>query len=184
MIYHKFNNGALLKLAHITLEKALSSTDHQQNNINHLDASEEKVAIFVTLYLHDELRGCIGTIEPELPLEQAIEQYTLLSAFRDNRFPPLTKNELKDLKIEISILTKPHLVKSLDEIVFKKHGVIVEDQYGGRGVFLPEVAKSFDNLEQFMKTLCSQKLRREENFYLSENARIYTFETIKIKDVI
>jgi AmmeMemoRadiSam system protein A len=181
MVLKSIENKVLLKFAHQVLRKHLNG---DKIDVDISEISKEKYAIFVTLYKNDELRGCIGTLEPELPLISGIEKYTLLAAFHDSRFSPVKKDELDNLKIEISILTKPKLVGSYREISFGKDGVVVEDfQSGEKSVFLPDVAQYFDNLKDFMEELCSQKLGREKDFYLNPNARIYVFQAIKIKDI-
>ena len=93
---------------------------------------------FVTLTKRGDLRGCIGYMEPILPLGQAVIRTAIFAATEDPRFSPVTASELKDLRIEISVLTPvrpitdPHLVK------VGTHGIIVE-QGGFRGVLLPQV---------------------------------------------
>jgi AmmeMemoRadiSam system protein B/AmmeMemoRadiSam system protein A len=93
---------------------------------------------FVTLTKGGDLRGCIGYMEPVLPLGQAVIRTAIFAATEDPRFRPVTAAELKDLRIEISVLTPvrpiadPHLVK------VGTHGIIVE-QGGYKGVLLPQV---------------------------------------------
>ncbi len=65
----------------------------------------EKRGAFVTLHKRDNLRGCIGYIRAQKPLHQTIREMALAAAFQDSRFKPVTKNELADLEIEISVLT-------------------------------------------------------------------------------
>ena len=169
----------LLKLAHQTLYNALHGVE---NHVEKSNLPNDKCAVFVTLYKNDKLRGCIGTLEPEFPIEKAVIKYTLLSAFDDHRFSKIKKSELNDLKIEISILTQPKKIHSYEEIVFGLDGVIVEDENHNRGVFLPDVAEHFSNLKDFMEELCEQKLGRERNFYLSKNAQIFVFRAEKMRD--
>ncbi|MBW2995178.1 AMMECR1 family protein, partial [Candidatus Woesearchaeota archaeon] len=58
----------------------------------------EKLGVFVTIKLNDDLRGCIGFPEPIYSLGKAIIEAAQASAFQDPRFPPLEKSELKDIK--------------------------------------------------------------------------------------
>ena len=178
MKYSQYKNY-LLKLAHQTLYNALHGVE---NHVEKLDIPNDKCAVFVTLYKNNQLRGCIGTLEPELPINEAIIKYTLLSAFNDHRFSKVEKSELNDLKIEISILTEPKRIHSYEEIVFGLDGVIIEDENHNRGVFLPDVAEHFDNLKDFMEELCEQKLGRNRNFYLNKDAKLFVFRTEKMKD--
>jgi len=118
---------------------------------------DEYYGIFVTLKEHGELRGCIGMTEPLLPLREGIPQFACSAAFNDPRFYPVQEKELKDIDIEISILSKPKKIKSIDEIIMKKHGVIVKKGTRG-GLFLPQVAEETGwSKEEFLSQLCSQK---------------------------
>ena len=81
-----------------------------------------------------------------------------VAAVRDDpRFTPVTAAELKDIRVEVSVLSKPRAVKSADEIIMGKHGVIVRRGMQG-GVFLPQVATETGwTKEHFLSELCSQK---------------------------
>src|SRR3990172_11174444 len=70
---------------------------------------------FVTLqsYPGRELRGCIGYPEPVLPLHKALEECAI-HACQDPRFPHVQKSELSKIMVEVSILTKPELIKCKD----------------------------------------------------------------------
>jgi AmmeMemoRadiSam system protein A len=94
---------------------------------------------FVTLKSRGELRGCIGRIQPEGPLIRLIGMLALDSAFRDPRFKPLTAGELKDLAIEVSVLTPLTSAPGPDAIEPGRDGVVL--RVGDRSaVFLPQVA--------------------------------------------
>jgi len=113
---------------------------------------------FVTLNKHGALRGCIGNILGRGPLYQTVSQMAVAAASEDPRFRPVRADELKDIEIEISVLSKPRVVRSADEIELGKHGVIVSKGYLNRGVFLPQVADETGwSKEHFLAELCSQK---------------------------
>ncbi|MEQ8253863.1 MAG: AmmeMemoRadiSam system protein A, partial [Smithellaceae bacterium] len=85
-------------------------------------------------------------------------QMAVAAASEDPRFRPVRADELKDIEIEISVLSKPRVVRSADEIELGKHGVIVSKGYLNRGVFLPQVADETGwSKEHFLAELCSQK---------------------------
>ena len=73
--------------------------------------------LFVTLKKRGALRGCIGFIEPVMPLARGIVEAAIYAAVRDTRFEPVSAGELKSLEYEISVLTPledvpdPKLVK-------------------------------------------------------------------------
>jgi AmmeMemoRadiSam system protein B/AmmeMemoRadiSam system protein A len=102
-------------------------------------ALQAEWATFVTLHLNGNLRGCIGSLDATEPLVQNVLNNARNAAFRDPRFPRLTPEELDETIIEISVLTPPRPIKSLDEVVLGKHGIILEKDFY-RSVFLPQVA--------------------------------------------
>ena len=81
--------------------------------------------VFVTLKKFGRLRGCMGTLDPSQPIAAAIRHAARAAALTDPRFPALTLAELPDLTIEVSILSPPRPMKSLDELVIGTHGIIV-----------------------------------------------------------
>jgi AmmeMemoRadiSam system protein B/AmmeMemoRadiSam system protein A len=113
---------------------------------------------FVTLNKHGALRGCIGNIIGRGPLYQTVSQMAVAAASEDTRFRPVRADELQDIDIEISVLSRPRVVHSADEIELGKHGVIVSKGYLNRGVFLPQVATETGwSKDRFLAELCSQK---------------------------
>lgn len=93
---------------------------------------------FVTLTKAGELRGCIGYIEPVLPLGQAVIRTAIFAATEDPRFPAVESAELKDLRVEISVLTTPREIADARQVKVGTHGLIVE-RGGYKGVLLPQV---------------------------------------------
>jgi len=121
--------------------------------------SPQPGACFVTLYNHGSLRGCIGNIEPVGGLEQAIIDNAIAAATQDGRFEPVTQSELRDLKIEVSVLSplKPYLPKSkqvlLDFLAKNKPGLVIH-KFGRKAVFLPQVWEKLGEAEEFLRQLC------------------------------
>ncbi len=100
---------------------------------------EQTRGMFVTLTKHGQLRGCIGEIATDRPLYQLVGSVALKSALEDPRFPQLRREEMKDIEIEISVLTPPAPVAGADDIVVGRDGVILRKD-GRSAVFLPQVA--------------------------------------------
>jgi AmmeMemoRadiSam system protein A/AmmeMemoRadiSam system protein B len=101
----------------------------------------QRAACFVSIKTRDgDLRGCIGTIEPEKnTLAEELIANAISAASRDPRFPPVSADELPDLKYSVDVLSQPELVR-LDDLDPNIYGVIVEDQDGGRrGLLLPNL---------------------------------------------
>jgi len=141
----------------------------------------EKQGVFVTLYLGEELKGCIGFPEPVLPLYEAIVEAARSAAFSDPRFPSLRAEEFKELKIEISVLTKPEEIKVKEpseypsNVKIGEDGLIIKGMYGS-GLLLPQVATewNFDS-EEFLNQVCV-KAGLEPNYWRKEKCKIYKFQ--------
>jgi hypothetical protein len=94
---------------------------------------------FVTLHVDGDLRGCIGYIQADRPLYEVIPRAAGAAAFSDGRFLPLREEELERLRIEISVLSLPAVVKDPSEVELGKHGIVIS-QGSRRGLLLPQVA--------------------------------------------
>ena len=165
----------LLEIARKTLEEYLSGKKLSPLKIDD-PVLKEKRGVFVTLKKHGNLRGCIGYIMPVLPLFEAVRKMAIESATNDPRFPPVTFEELKDIEIEISVLTVPKQVKSADEIVLGRDGVIVERGFH-KGVFLPQVATETGwSKEEFLSNLCAHKAGLPPDAWKDPETKLYTFQ--------
>ncbi|MDR0550364.1 MAG: AmmeMemoRadiSam system protein A [Deltaproteobacteria bacterium] len=100
---------------------------------------DRRGGVFVTLKKKGRLRGCIGRFAFDDLLEKAILEMVEAAAFQDPRFPPVTKDELKDLDITVSVLTPPQPLESIDDLVIGRDGLFLFHPRG-RGVLLPVVA--------------------------------------------
>jgi len=146
----------LLKLARESIETNLETGKRKK-----LETTDERMKVkqgaFVTLRKRGTLRGCIGYIEPIESLCDAVADMAVSAATQDPRFPKVSMDEMKDINIEISVLSIPRRVESADEIELGKHGVIVQ-RGGRRGVFLPQVATETGwDKETFLEHLCYGK---------------------------
>jgi AmmeMemoRadiSam system protein A len=73
------------------------------------------------------------------PLWRSIRDNAIAAAVEDTRFSPVSAEELGDLELEISILTRPQDISSPEEFEVGRHGVVL-DAHGRSAVFLPQVA--------------------------------------------
>jgi AmmeMemoRadiSam system protein B/AmmeMemoRadiSam system protein A len=102
-------------------------------------AAQGRRGVFVTLKKRGQLRGCIGRIVPDAPLPRLVGAMALQSALHDPRFPSVSADEMKDIEVELSVLSPIRSVSGPQDIVVGRDGVIL--QKGGRSaVFLPQVA--------------------------------------------
>ncbi|MCM8821177.1 MAG: AmmeMemoRadiSam system protein A [Candidatus Omnitrophica bacterium] len=165
----------LLRIARETLEYYLSGKELPV--ILYDDPIlQERRGVFVTLKKKGELRGCIGYIEGVKPLAMAVRDMAIQSATGDPRFPPVNYKELKDIDIEISVLTPLKKVKDAEEIVMGKDGVIIKKGYR-QGVFLPQVAEETGwTKEEFLGNLCMYKAGLPPDAWKDKDTEIYTFQ--------
>jgi len=142
---------------------------------------DEKQGAFVTIHTHPEhdLRGCIGIPLPVMSLKDAIVEGAI-SATRDPRFPPLDKNELNNIVIEVTILSKPELIKVnqpkdyTKNIVIGRDGLIVEQGFY-KGLLLPQVpVEQGWDIEEFLSHTCMKAGLMPDAWY-DKNIKIYQF---------
>lgn len=134
--------GILLQAARNSLEETFKISKPKEYAIPDAQITErlkQMKGVFVTLQKKGELRGCIGHLEGDQPLYRAVPSTVLLSAFSDNRFEPLKKNELTETDIEISSMSPMTPIASWKEIVLGRDGVVLEKN-GRQALFLPQVA--------------------------------------------
>jgi hypothetical protein len=166
----------LLNIARKTIESYL-----HQNRIPEFkeesEALNQKRGAFVTLKKSGELRGCIGRIVADMPLYMVVSNVAIDSAVNDPRFEPLNYRELKDVEIEISVLTPFEKIKNLDEIEVGKHGLLIKKGFSS-GLLLPQVPLEYGwDKETFLKHLCLKAGLTQES-YLDKDVTIYKFSAI------
>lgn len=165
----------LLAIARETLDTFVRTGKAPKYQENDPRLSLEEGA-FVTLNKHGALRGCIGNIIGRGPLYQTVSNMALAAASKDPRFRPVKADELKDIEIEISVLSKPRTVRSADEIELGEHGVIVSKGYMNCGVFLPQVATETGwTKECFLEQLCCQKAGLPPDSWKDPNVKLEVF---------
>lgn len=131
---------AILAVEEAVLGPSLSRTETVRLTLDGLPTGLKAPAgAFVTLKRHGDLRGCIGSIEPREPLYRAVLENGDNAARHDPRFRPVQASELKDLDVEVSVLTPPRPIAGWEEFRVGEQGIILS-KGGRRAVFLPEVA--------------------------------------------
>lgn len=142
-------------------------------------------ATFVTLTLHGQLRGCIGSLIAHRSLLDDLISNAQSAAFRDPRFSPLTMTEFNQITIEVSLLSEPELVPYHDKAELKSlihrniDGVIL--QLGNnQATFLPQVWEELNDFESFFAHLGMKAGIGSDP--LSYHPDIYTYQVEKIKE--
>ena len=104
---------------------------------------EAQAPVFVTLKTSNgNLRGCIGTFAAG-PLASVVPSYAERAAFSDQRFKPLSKNELAGLQCTVSVLHSFERVEKWDDWCVGQHGVRITGEAKSQrfsSTFLPKVA--------------------------------------------
>ena len=162
---HRLARGAI---EHHLLGSPMPTRDGETRRLS------EKRGAFVTLKTHGQLRGCIGHIQALKPLSQTIIDMAQAAAFQDPRFPPLSKQELKDLSIEISALTPLRQIQDTKEIQVGKHGLYIERGFNS-GLLLPQVATEYGwNTQTFLEQTC-QKAGLPKDAWKDSKTKIQIF---------
>ena len=143
----------LLKVARETIRNALEGKKPPMSKPPEARLNENG-AVFVTLTIDGNLRGCIGSIIPYEPLIENVKHMAIEAAFNDPRFPPLNKDEFEKIEIEISRLTPIEPVNDISEIKVGKHGLIMSKGYN-KGLLLPQVPVEYNwDLKTFLDQTC------------------------------
>jgi len=136
----------------------------------------QELGAFVTLNQNKRLRGCIGNLTASQELYLTIRDMAVESAVDDPRFVPLKLSELKEIKIEISVLSPLEKIDSADKIILGRHGVMVR-KGSASGVFLPQVATETGwSKEEFLNRLCVDKAGISPSAWKDKSAQLYIFE--------
>ncbi len=149
-------------------------TDEKLKNFKFTGGLRQNLGVFVTLTKHEDLRGCIGYITGREELYKSVIANTINAAANDPRFPQVAENELKDIKIEISVMTPLVKINSLDEIKVGRDGLyLINGGYGG--VFLPQVPLEWNwDKTTYLEEL-GLKAGMSTNAYKDKNTVIYRF---------
>jgi AmmeMemoRadiSam system protein A len=173
----------LLHLARAAIAKELGFASRELPQTD--DWLQEPGATFVTLNLHGNLRGCIGSLEARWPLIDDVRHNAMASAFLDPRFTPLTKQELDDIVIGVSLLSPPEQIhfsserNALEQLRPGLDGVILE--HGRRrATYLPQVWAQLPEPQEFLNHL-KNKAGLPEDFW-SEDIRLSRYGVQKWRE--
>ncbi len=178
----EYYSDYLLKLCKSSI---LSEFENNKIETQYPAVFDELGACFVTLKKHGNLRGCIGSIIAHRSLFNDLIQHSKNAAFNDPRFKPVVKDEVNDLKINISLLSNPKQIAFCDEtdllnkIIPYKDGIIIKDK-GFQAVYLPSVWEELPDKEVFLKSLKMKAGMPAD--YFSPTFEAYRFETEYIEE--
>ena len=170
----KQKEDCYIKLARQTIEEYIrtGNTPKLTNNIDN-ELLNNKSGVFVSIHKFGSLRGCIGTILPiHNCIAEEIIQNAISASSKDDRFPPITKEELDYLDIKVDVIKEPELILSKEELDVKKYGVIVSSGYK-RGLLLPDL-DGVDTIDQQISIAM-----KKGNITNNETITLERFEVIR-----
>ena len=162
----------LLKIARDTINEYIkngkkTSMPEVSENLSQIQGA------FVTLTKNGQLRGCIGNIVGINPLAKTIQEMAISASTEDPRFPAVTPDEIDNLKIEISVLSKLEKIKP-EDVEVGKHGLLIKKGIY-QGVLLPQVPTEYGwTREEFLKHTCL-KAGLDENAWIDEETELLAF---------
>jgi AmmeMemoRadiSam system protein A len=171
----------LLTLARRRLEQFVRGLAPETEAIEDPHLQSSRYGAFVTLSKHTELRGCIGNCTPVAPLYQIVLDMTEAAASRDHRVDPISETELKDIRIDISVLSPLSIAHDPLSLVIGKHGLYVARQ-AKRAVLLPQVAARYNwDITTFLEQTCLKAGLRKQAWRDSET-QLSSFTTLVIEE--
>ena len=175
-IISKSSKIILLQVARKSLENYLKNKREKSFKVSSSDLLQYR-AVFVTLWEKNtgQLRGCIGHSEARYPLIKAVADTVISSASEDPRFNSLTEDELKNILIEINVLSKFKRILP-NEIEIGKHGLMLcKGSYSS--LFLPDVPISQGwDIKNYLEQL-SLKAGLNIAAWKDQETEIHSFES-------
>jgi len=172
-----------VELAREALECSVNGKRMPVRNLDSGQFSEAR-GVFVTLNTTapagDNLRGCIGFPYPVKRLGDAIQEAAVAAASEDPRFPPVGKEELGSIVVEVSVLTPP---RDLDvprrempsHVKIGTDGLMISRSYPS-GLLLPQVATEFEmDQVEFLSQACI-KAGLPPDAWLDPATRVQVFQ--------
>lgn len=171
----------LLQLARKTLESYVTDKKVPVLDEQKLPSSlTREQGCFVTLNKQGRLRGCIGHILPQEALYKCVIDNAVNAAVHDSRFNPVASDELKDIKVEISVLTIPKQLQFSsgddlkNKLVALRDGVVLNSGWH-QSTYLPQVWEDLPDKEDFLSTLC-EKGGANANCWKDTSTAVYTYQ--------
>ena len=172
------SKAKLIAIARKALEAVLAGQPPPPVEVSGKEFEEQR-GVFVTLKKGKDLRGCMGCFSSTRPLAETVQEMALSSALHDPRFPSLIRNELRDVTLEISILSPLWKIREIDEIVMGEHGILIEKE-GRSGCFLPQVAEETGwTREQFLGHCARDKAGLGWEGWKNADISVFTVESIE-----
>lgn len=182
-VYNIDHGRQLVKAARNSIELFLIDPNFDREIVrNTLHEFKMRHGVFVTLehYPTRVLRGQMGFPNAIAPLNESVVDAAIAAAFEDTKFVSVSKPELDELIVEVSIMSSPiHLNGGaharLNGIKIPGDGIMIE--YGlRRGLILPmvPVEKKWSK-KRSLEEAC-KKAGIHANHWMQPKVRLYRFE--------
>lgn len=170
----------LLRIAHESILSAFA--DQALPDVPPSPRLADPRGVFTTLYLHGDLRGCVGYAMPVAPLYRAVAETAHAAAFEDSRFWPVTQEEARQLQVSLSVLSRLSPIHP-DEVEVGRHGLVVSLR-SNRGLLLPQVPVECDwDRETFLEQTCRKAGLQPDAWRKGATLEAFTAEVFGDRDV-
>ncbi len=181
---------AVVKLAREAVQVYLKTGKIIGNKKTGSEALQHNARVFVTILSANlspkspvqELRGCIGYLEPRLMLTRATILAAISAATADPRFPPMVSSELENVIFEVNVLSDPREIDARSPADYPRHVrvgkdglIIAKDEY--RGILLPGVALEWGWSPEEFLIQCSLKAGLQPDAWLDRATKVYAFQS-------
>ena len=177
----KAERNLLLKISRESLKLYLKSgryPDYDENEFS--GALLTKTGVFVSIYVDNSLRGCIGRMLSDLPLYELVQKMTISASNSDHRFESVSFSDLENTHLEVSVLTPMKKIDTISEIVLGRHGIYIKEGHRS-GTFLPQVGEGTNwSVEEFLGHCSRDKAGIGWDGW--KTAELYVYEAIILKE--
>lgn len=164
----------LLRVARHSVEAAVNDSALEEFTSEFSPALCSACGAFVTLRNGTDLRGCIGYVDPVRSLVETVREVSAKAATDDIRFHPLSPDELRDIWIEISVLSPLTPLADIGEIDIGNHGLVVQSGRR-RGLLLPQVAVEYGWDRETFISQTARKAGLSGDGWMNPSVTVFTF---------
>jgi uncharacterized protein len=161
---------------------AKKSIEHQlntskQKSFGHIECTHHDRGIFVRLINNKTERGCMGFVRGVSSFEDAVKTAAVNAAFFDSRYRHISRQELDDLVIEITIIGRLEEIVNCYNFTPGKHSIYVIAKYGKAFMQAQIATEKGWGKDDFLKAIC-RKARINELAYMKNETEIFRADTV------
>jgi AmmeMemoRadiSam system protein A len=173
----------LIELSRQALEDVVFGLEREREKVSDPYLQSREYGAFVSLHKQRELRGCIGNCTPKTRLYETVTEMTEAAASRDPRVTPVSKKELAEIRIDITVLSPLESLADPLTLEIGKHGLYVAS-VEKRGVLLPQVATQYGwDVKTFLEQTCV-KAGLRKHAWKESGVRVSGFTALIIEEEV